>query len=175
MNKLVLPFLFLVCSASSCSNGQQQKGEQEETSIATEPAKHSIDLSEHDLPLILEIDPNMLAADTVAVEWNEEFGHLEVTVGPKFSITIIEGEPEMERLKASLNNDPLRTTTIIEEKPDLIIYRSQFPDDDLVFTHFYQVVRAGDRTFVVESNDQGHFNEQDVRRMVGAVLPRQQA
>jgi hypothetical protein len=167
---LFLSFAFLMLA---CGDGPK------EVAIEAEPQeekvqKHSIDLSAHDVPLMVEVDSNMLVNDTVAVEWNEEFGRLEVTIGPKFSITVMEGEPEMDRLKSSLQNDPLRTSTILEETPELIIYRSQFPDDALTFVHFYKTMRVGDRAFIIESNDQGRFNEQDVRTMIEAVVPRQQ-
>ncbi len=166
---LLLPALLL----AACNDGRKEVTDEPETVVETS-RKHSIDLSDHDVPLIVEVDSNMLVSDTIAVEWNEEFGRLEVTVGPKFSITVMEGEGEMERLKGSLQNDPLRTSTIIEETPQLIIYRSQFPDEDLVFVHFYEVIQAEGRSFIVESNDQGRFSEQDVKRMVGAVMPRRQ-
>jgi hypothetical protein len=63
----------------------------------------------------------------------------------------------------------LRKHTILEETPDKVIFRSQFPDEDLVFIHFYQVIPIGDRTFVVEDAAEGRFNEADIKRMAGSV------
>ena len=52
-----------------------------------------------------------------------------------------------------------------------MVYRSAFPDDpDLVFIHFYQVVRAGDRQFVVQDVDGLRFNEADVRTMRRSIV-----
>ena len=53
----------------------------------------------------------------------------------------------------------LQQNSILEESPDKIIYKSQFPDDDLVFIHFQQIVTVGERTFVVRDADQGRFSE----------------
>ena len=63
----------------------------------------------------------------------------------------------------------LRKHTVLEETPEKVVYRSQFPDEDIVFIHFYRLVPVGDRTFVVRDAAEGRFNEADVQRMVAAV------
>ena len=39
-----------------------------------------------------------------------------------------------------------------------------------MFIHFYQVVRAGDRQFVVQDVDGLRFNEADVRTMARSIV-----
>ena len=63
----------------------------------------------------------------------------------------------------------LQKHTVIEESPEKLVYRSQFPDDQLVFIHFYQIVQMDGRTFTVQDNEKGRFNETDVARMAKAV------
>ena len=155
---------------SSCGDGKMEAAQQMADSTSTAMASWVIDLSDHDVPATVELgDKATLRADSADVHWNEEFGHLEVNAGEHFGITLIEEPGDITRLKADLERDMLRKHTILEETPELLIYRSQFPDEDLVFVHFYQVIPMGERTFIVEDAAAGRFNEADIKRMAGSV------
>ncbi len=164
---LLLMFIPLL---TACGGGDtvEQKEQAEQ-----EPAVHTIDLAPYDMPLVVEIDPNVVAVDTPQVRWSEEFGRLEVEAGGRFNITIREEEADLERLKADLERDMLRKSTILEETPEMVIYRTEYPDDTIVFIHFQRVVTSEGRSFIVESHEQGRFSEQDVRRMANSVHPAQ--
>jgi hypothetical protein len=152
----------------ACGDGKKEAAEQ--LAREEQAVMHVVDLSGHDVPLLVELDRNMVQQDTPRVWYNEEFGRLEVDAGDRFRIVITEEEGDVQRLKTSLERDMLRRTTIIEESPGLVVWRSEFPADEIVFVHFYQVIAVGDRTFVVESHDQGRFNEADIRRMATSVV-----
>jgi hypothetical protein len=94
---------------------------------------------------------------------------VEVNAGDHFAITIVEAPGDIARLKADLDRDMLQKHTVIEETPEKLVYRSQFPDEDLVFIHFRKVISVGDRTFVVEDASEGKFNEAEIARMAAAV------
>lgn len=135
-----------------------------------------IDLAAFDVPVTVDFgDITTLGVDTPEVRWNEEFGHLEVGAGEHFGLTITEEPADIARLKADLDRDMLRKHTVTEETPEKLVYRSQFPDEDLVFIHFYEVVRVGEREFVIEDRAAGRFNEADIARMATAVHPKQPA
>ena len=130
----------------------------------------SVDLTAQDIPLFVEMgDAATLGVDAPQVEWNEEMGRVEVRAGDHFGITIREVVADLARLRADLDRDMLQKHTVIEEAPDRIIYRSQFPDEALVFVHFLQVVTAQDRSFIIQDDPNGRFNEADVARMAKAV------
>ncbi len=169
LSLLLLPVLLLACNGGGGDDATLPTETQQER-----PVGHVINLSAHDLPLLVEIDHQTLGTDTPEVRWNEEFGKLEVNAGDRFRLTIVEEAGDIERLKASLERDMLRRNTLIEDSPGLVVYRSEFPDDTIVFVHFYQVVEHGGRTFVIESHDQGRFNEDDIRRMAASVRPVEQ-
>ena len=163
-----LPFLVL----SACGDDKKEAVE-EGTATST---SWSVDLQPYDLPLTADLgDRSTLGADTVLVEWNEEFGHTTVNAGDRFRLIIREEPGDLARLKADLDRDMLRKNTVIEDGPDRLVYRSQFPDEDLVFIHFTLTLTVGDRSFVVEDDPNGRFNEMDITRMVGAVKPVQPA
>ena len=155
---------------TSCGDGKKEAAQQMADTTAVAPPTYVIDLLAHDLPLSVDLgDRATLGSDSAAVLWNEEFGHLIVNAGERFAITITEAPGDLARLKADLDRDMLQKHTVIEETPEKLVYRSQFPDEDLVFVHFRQVITVGDRTFLVEDATDGRFNEADIKRMAGAV------
>ncbi|MCB0765307.1 MAG: hypothetical protein KDB84_11410 [Flavobacteriales bacterium] len=162
---LLAPVLFLL----ACGDGKKEAAEQL-ADTANVPAPWVIDLAPYDVPAVVELgDKATLRVDSATVAWNEEFGHLEVSAGDHFAIRITEDRGDMARLKADMERDMLRKHTVTEESPDLLIYRSQFPDEDLVFVHFYRIIRTHDRTFIVEDDPEGRFNEADIQRMERSV------
>jgi hypothetical protein len=164
-------YLVLLAGLAACGgNGAEAITE----TPPDDPVPAVIDLSSEDMPLLLAPpQPGELGGDSVQVSWNDEFGHLEVHGGDHFGLQISEEPGDVGRMKADLERDMLRKHTLIEDAPDRLVYRSAFPDDpDLVFVHFYRVLQADGRTFVVESDPMGRFNEADVRRMVEAVAPK---
>ncbi|HRH37629.1 MAG TPA: hypothetical protein PK760_04760 [Flavobacteriales bacterium] len=144
--------------------------EQAPTSADSSKTMISVDLAEQQMPLFVEVgDAATLGTATPSVMWNEVMGRVELQAGEHFAITVMEEEADLARVKAGFDHDMLQKHTIIEETPDKLVYRSEFPDDAIVFIHFYQVVRAGARTFVVQDNPNMRFTEADVARMAKAV------
>jgi hypothetical protein len=167
--KYTMPVMVLAL-LTACGDGKKEAAER--TGAATEaPAGYVVDLAPQDLPLTVDLgDLGTLGADSVEVAWNDEFGWLTVKAGERFSITISEEPGDMARLKADLERDNLlQTHTVLEETPELLVYRSQFPDEDLVFIHFYRIIQVGGRSFVVEEAVNGRFNEADIKRMAASV------
>ncbi|HRD52014.1 MAG TPA: hypothetical protein PKY96_05135 [Flavobacteriales bacterium] len=163
--------LFSALLLAACNSGGEAEATAEQSSTATSLA---VDLSGHNIPFSIELgDANTLGVDSPTVRWNEEFGHLSVQAGERFSILITEEPGDIARMKADLNRDPLRTNSVVEEQPDRIIWRSAFPDEDIVFVHFYRVVQVDGRTFVVQDDDRGRFNEADAARMMNSVRTKQ--
>lgn len=151
-------------------------GEEKDPASGTTATNLAVDLSGHDIPLSVELgDPATLGVDSPTVSWNEDMGQLELRAGNRFSILITEEPGDIARLKADLERDQLRTSTIIEEQPDRLVWRSTFPDEDIVFVHFYRVVQVDGRSFIVQDDDRGRFNEADITRMIGAVRTKQPA
>lgn len=133
-----------------------------------------IDLASHGLPLLLTpLAKQFTDGQAPAIVWKDETGTFEVKAGDHFGLVLTEEPGDIPRLKAALDRDLLRKNTLLRETPELLTYRSEFPDDaGLVFMHFYQVVKAGDRTFVVQDIDGQPYNQQDIERMVAAISPK---
>lgn len=168
--KALIPFA-LVVLFSSCGDGKKEAAEQMADTTATSAVAPAIlDLSTFDTPLLVELgDMSTLGVDSPTVKWNEEFGRLEVSAGEHFGLLITEEPADLSRLKADLDRDMLQKHTVIEETPEKLVYRSQFPDDAGTFIHFYRTVQVGDRTFVVTDAGQVRFNEADITRMAASI------
>jgi len=161
--------LLLAAALAACGDGKQEAAEAMAAQDSTATVL-SVDLAAQDMPLFVELgDAATLGVDAPAVKWNEEMGRVEVSAGEHFSITIMEEVADIARLKSDLDRDMLQKHTVMEEAADKLIYRSQFPDDALVFVHFYQVVQAQGRSFIVQDNSSGRFSEADIARMAKAV------
>ncbi|MBL8010175.1 MAG: hypothetical protein JNJ64_06175 [Flavobacteriales bacterium] len=162
---LLAPLLLLACGDGG---GGGDTPSDTPTDSLQGPA--AIDLSAHDVPLwVTPPDAQVLGGQAPQVRWNEETGILEVRAGEHFGLDIVEAEGDLARLKATLDRDMLLKHEVVEESPDHLMYRSSYPDQDLVFVHFVKVVRTAGRTFEVGDDPQGRFTEQDVRRMLAAV------
>ena len=109
----------------------------------------------------------------LVIHANDERGWLEVDRGEQFQLRITETEgDELARLKADLQRDQLRKASVIAERPDLLLYKLEFPaDPSLVFVHFLRQVAVEGRQFTVESVPDGRFNEADAWRMAAAISP----
>lgn len=170
-----LPPALVLFLLVGCGGGTGQPNESpaaaDSSAVSAVPA---IDLAGHGLPLLLTPPEKQLTdGQEPAIVWKDETGILEVRAGDHFGLTISEEPGDIPRLKASLDRDLLRKNTLLRETPDLLTFRSEFPDDPtLVFMHFYQVVRAGDRTFVVQDVEDRPFNQQDIERMLAAISPK---
>jgi hypothetical protein len=162
-----LPLLGLIACGDGKADAAKQLAEQRDSTAA--PAV--IDLSAHDVPLLLTPpDKQLTGGMDPTVAWKEEAGVLEVRAGDHFGMQITEEAGDLARLKADLDRDLLKKNTVISETPEMLIYRSEFPDDpSLMFIHFYQVRKVGDRTFVAQDVQDLRFNEQDVQRMAASL------
>lgn len=164
-------FFSIALLLAACGGGADQTAESGQPAPATSLA---VDLTGHDIPFTIELgDAATLGVDSPTVRWNEESGQLTVQAGERFGLLITEEPGDIARLKADLERDQLRTSTIIEEQPDRLVWRSAFPDEDIVFVHFYRIVQADGRTFIVQDDDRGRYSEADVKRMVESVRTKQ--
>ncbi|MBK9058447.1 MAG: hypothetical protein IPL81_00720 [Flavobacteriales bacterium] len=153
---------------NACGDGKSDAAKQMAAAADSARAAATVDLAEYHMPLVLEMPTG---APVPTLVWKDEIGKLAVRAGDHFAIEISEAPADMERLKADLDRDLLKKNTIVEEKPELIIYRSEFPDDTaLVFYHFDPSVTADGPIFHIEDADDGTpFTLEDVNKMATAV------
>ncbi len=165
---ILFVWVFLAFACGGPGGTQEQALPEEGNAVAATATV--LDLAPYDTPLLVDLgDLATLGVDSPTVKWNEEFGRLEVSAGEHFGLLITEEPGDLARLKADLDRDMLRKHTVLEETPEKLVYRSEFPDDAGTYIHFYRSVQVGDRTFVVTDADQVRFNEADVKRMAASI------
>lgn len=155
--------LFAACGGSE---GSATDTPPADSAAAEITSPNALDLSQFDMPLLVNVPES--GTPPVAI-MNEEMGRVEVRAGDHFGIAITEMQPDFARLKADLERDMLLKNTIVQETPELLLYRSEYPDGAGTFMHFMQLVMQGGRTFVVEDLPDGRFNESDAKAMMTAV------
>lgn len=172
--KLTIPVFALALLAACGGSAEQASDPTQAADTSAAATVTPIDLATHGLPLLLTpLDKQFTDGQEPAIVWKDETGTLEVKAGDHFGLVITEEPGDIPRLKAALDRDLLRKNTLLRETPEGLTYRSEFPDDPaLVFMHFYQVVKAGDRTFVVQDLEGQTFNQQDIDRMMAAISPK---
>lgn len=155
----------------ACGQADGPTGDTDRTDSTAAITTNAIDLAAHGLPLLLTPpDKQLTDGQDPTIVWKDETGTLEIRAGDHFGMIIREEPADIPRLKAALERDLLKKSTVLRETPDMMLYRSEFPDDpDLVFMHFYRVVSAGDRTFTLQDVDDKVFNQQDIERMLAAI------
>lgn len=173
--KHLLPGLVLLLACGHGATDPNNPAPDGDTTAVSVPAP--IDLTAHDIPLLFTpLDQQLTAGDSATITWKEETGQLIIKAGDHFGLAIIEDAGDVARLKADLDRDLLRKNTILREVPGTIVYKSEFPGDaGLVQVHFYQVLSAGGRTFVVQDLDAHTYTEQDVDRMLACLVPKPSA
>ena len=168
--KLLFPASLIAAALllAGCGDGKSEAAKQMAAAADSARLAAMVDLSAHHLPLVLQMPPGSPAPTLL---WKDEIGKLEVRAGERFALAIAEIPPDLERLKADLARDLLKRNTIVEETPELLIYRSEFPDDTtLVFHHFERSITGNGRFFRVEDAKDGTaFTLEEVRRMAAAV------
>ena len=167
--KALFPSVVIALSLllTACGTGQDDAAKQMAAADSISNAA-MLDLSEHHLPLMLAMpagtpEPTLL--------WKDQIGTLSVRAGDHFAIEISEAPADQERLKADLDRDLLKRNIILDENAELLIYRSEFPDDTaLVFHHFERWITADGRSFRVEDAKDGTvFTLEDIKRMAASV------
>ncbi len=171
---ILLPAVSLALLMFSCGDGKADAVKRMAEVADSLKAANTIDLAEHHLPLVVHVPVGMPPASVV---WKDEAGKLSVKAGDHFALEIHEAPADMQRLKDDLDRDLLQKNTILEETPDLLIYRSEFPDDStLVFFHFHQFVNTAGRSFIIDDEDNGDaFTREDVQRMAKSVQAKEPA
>lgn len=166
-------FVLVAGSLAACDPPKADTGHDAPPSADSTAVPAAIDLSAHDVPLLVTApDTQVLGGAVPAVRWNEEAGILEVRAGEHFALDIVEADGDLRRLKEDLARDMLLKHEVLEEGPDQLVYRSSYPDESLVFVHFVKVIRVAGRTFEVGDDPKGRFTEEDVRRMMASTTPK---
>ena len=120
-----------------------------------------LDLSAQGLPLTITVpDSSKGKLEMVVQSW----GATEIKVGKNFEVSISESEGDIALAKSDIaGNDVNKFKRYLVDEPTAILWESQITDPEF---HFYTIVKAGDKTYVIEDIKGDMFSESDTKIMV---------
>ena len=170
MKKLIFPLsLAVVLFTASCGGGTTDNAQSEEnhSEQAVANGMMEYDLSQHGLNLSIMIPDETIG---VAEVMENEYGGVDIMVGPKFAISIVFGEGDVALKKADLSEDLVYTTTFHTDEADLLVYEKEIPDSGIEAEHhFFYTVTVGEDIFDVENLKGASFGEKAIQTMVASA------
>lgn len=125
-----------------------------------------LDLTDKGLPVTIIVPDSTTGELTINAT---SYGDVEIKVGDYFQIKFTPSA-DMALLKSDLQADLLWKTTILEDTPELLLYKSELPDGSKVFFHFYAVVDIGGAKYEVKDISGGEqYPESAIRKMSEAI------
>lgn len=163
MNKFIFGSLFLaVLTFMGCPSSQVEEN-------PLPKGKTQFDLTAYEIPATI------LIPDSTHGPFRAELldnGFLRLQVGDKFHVEIREGN-DMEYVREDLNDTAVFRHDIIDDKANLIIYKSALPTDQVtqekVFYHFYGITNIDGFEYEVKDVEKGiPYSLAQIERMVAS-------
>jgi len=136
---------------------------------ADQPKEEAVHLSWPSLPLValgehvyIRLPDSLL--QRCELNWNHNFGRLEVMAGPQVDMIIMETLEDVDYRKFELERG-IFNIEYLHEEADGIIYKASLPDGSSAYYHFYMTFTLGERRFQVENNPLVEFNEESITLM----------
>lgn len=134
-----LGFVAIVIALMSCG------GKKEETVHVA--GMMPLDLSSYGVPVIIEVPDSTKGK----LEVEDANGTLKIRVGKSFRISVFEDAGDMALKKSDVSTaEPKKLKRFIVDEPTAVLYENQITEPEF---HFYAIVKAGEKSFVVEDLD----------------------
>lgn len=111
------------------------------------------------------VPKEMLTHEDAIAQYNDMTGVLEVSVGDKFQIDIIDDSLSIADLKTDLANDQFFTYKFYDEGENTLTYQAVLPTGDDFYYHFVQTVKLGEQHYFIRSRDGVEFTLKNVNDM----------
>src|SRR5688572_19713223 len=157
LNKTIyLAFVVLSIGVTACK-------EQKPGAAVQSPGMREISLMPQGLFITLQIPDSTRGKLEVS---NENDGTTHVQVGKNFHISIYEGA-EANRMELErgdiMGNEVNKFKRFLIDEPNTILYESEIVAPEY---HFFTIVSAGDKTYVVQDAKDEKFSEDAIRKML---------
>ena len=117
----------------------------------------------------MSVPKSMPGVDVANIEYNSNFGHLDVSFGEGFNLFISEEEIAIRTLMDELENDMLFGYEFIEMNDSVLVFQSKLPDGSPYSYHFKKIRRIGGKSLLIQTVSMSKFNLQQLNRMAAAV------
>ncbi len=118
----------------------------------------------------IEVPDNSIADNISKVDYLEDRGELEITVGKNFDIFIIEDESQMLMVKNELKTHPFYKVEFIVENDSSLLYRLFNEEGSKEQYQMYSERKIGPSTLLIRSNETSDFSEFEAKLMLQSAL-----
>lgn len=159
--RVIYPTLVIALAFCACDD---QPPTAEENPV--KPTNDStIVIAEQGFEMQYNVPKVMLVHEEAIAEYNDMTGILEVSVGDKFQIDIINDSLSIADLKEELRDDQFFTYKFYDEGEKSLTYQAVLPTGDDFFYHFVQAVQINDQHYFIRSRDGVEFTLKNVKDM----------
>jgi len=159
--RVISPILLIALAFCACND--------QPTSVEEKPEKKSIDstivISEKGFEMQFAVPKVMLANEEAIADYNDMTGILEVSLGDKFQIDIINDSLSITDLKIDLADDQFFTYKFYDEGENTLTYQAVLPTGDDFYYHFVKTMQIDDEHYFIRSRDGVEFTLKNVKDM----------
>ena len=169
MNMRVI-YTTLVGALALCACNDQSPVLAEVTAQSANDSTIVIDVQGFEMQYV--VPKVMLAHEHAIAEYNDMTGILEISVGDRFQIDIINDSLSISDLKLDLANDPFFTYKFYDEGETSLTYQAVLPTGDDFFYHFVRSVEINNQYYFISSRDGSEFtlkNVTDMRKILNSL------
>jgi len=97
----------------------------------------------------------------------QSWGATEIKVGKGFQISIEESDGDIALMKSDIaGNDVNKFKRFIKDEPTLLFWESEITQPEF---HFYMIVKAGDKSYLIQNLKDEMFDEKQAEAMIEAA------
>jgi len=163
--RVIYPILLIALSFCACND--------QSTSVEEKPEKKSMDstivISEKGFEMQFAVPKLMLANEEAIADYNDMTGILEVSLGDKFQIDIINDSLSITDLKIDLADDQLFTYKFYDEGENTLTYQAVLPTGDDFYYHFVKTMQINGEHYFIRSKDGVEFTLNNIKDMRGIL------
>ncbi|MCB0761767.1 MAG: hypothetical protein KDC12_09620 [Flavobacteriales bacterium] len=152
--------LFAAC------NGQSDGGAAD---VNLGPDDSLMVISEPGFEMKVVLSKTLLANDPARIRYDQNLGHLEVSVGDHFDLQLIDDSMDVNHIKAELQEDQLMSYIFRDAGTNQLDYEAVLPDGN-VLSHYYMGLHSiGGKTYFIRTNPDKEFTRMQVDKMKSAI------
>jgi hypothetical protein len=118
----------------------------------------------------IEVPDNSKSDSIINIEFLEDRGELEITVGNNFDIFIVEDESQMLMVKNELKTHPFYNVEFIVENDSSLLYRLYDNEGTKEQWQMYSERKIGASTLLIRSNETSDYSEFEAKLMLQSAL-----
>ena len=174
MKRIYMFSALLIALIWGCGNNETTEEtttqESPAAAVETEEGWKGLAILESGYKFSIEVPDNSKSDSIINIDYLEDRGELEITVGNNFDIFIMEDESQMLMVKNDLKNHPFYSVEFIVENDSSLLYRLFDDEGSKEQWQMYSERKIGPTTLLIRSNETSDFSEFEAKLMLQSAL-----